>query len=945
MPLAWNEIRQRAIAFSREWAHASKENAEAHTFWDDFFQVFGKSRRAVASFEESVKSLSGSTHRIDVFWPGRLIGEHKSRGQGGQDLAKAHTQAVGYITDLINNGREDEAPRYIITTDFATLAVHDLDPENPTSLYDFSADATVRFPLADLHRHIQRFAFIAGYETRALDPEDPANIEAAELLANLHDRLEDVGYTGEGGHDLQRFMVRVLFCLFADDTGIFEPEQFTRFIRDRTAPDGSDTGSRLAHLFEVLNTPHDGRLANLDEDLAAFPYVNGDLFAERLRTAGFNAPMRTALLECCRFRWETISPAIFGSLFQSIMEDKARRQIGAHYTSERDILKLIRSLFLDALEARLNRCHSPRDYDAFLAHLGSLNILDPACGCGNFLVIAYRELRRLEMDAIEKRFGGEPAEGDIRGSARLNVTQFYGIEIEEWPALIAEVGLWLMDHQMNNELFARFGTATPTIPLTRSPTIAHANALATDWNTILPADNCSYILGNPPFIGSKYQSAQQRAEVRDAWGDIRGVGTLDYVSAWYAKAADYIPADNTTTRAAFVSTNSITQGEQVGVIFPELFRRGIKLDGGHRTFPWTSEARGKAHVHVTIVGFGYGESNDPKLIHDYGPKGQPLGTATVANVSPYLTDGPDKAVTSRSKPLCNVPEASSGNKPIDDGNYLFTPEEKHNFLAVEPGAERYFKRWLGGQEFLQGIERWCLDLSHANPADLRNMPHVLERIENVRRFRLASKSIPTRKLAATPRSFHTSFIPTANYLALPQVSSERRDYIPLAFLSDDVLCGDKLRIIPEATLYHFGVLHSAMHMAWVRQVCGRLESRYQYSVNIVYNNFPWPPDVSESQRAAVEAAAQAVLDARAPAPAPTGREHAGRPLRPPHHAPRPGQSPRHPRPHRRPPLQTPTLPRRTPPLRTPLHPLRIPHRPPHRPHQQEEPPPPPNLIE
>ncbi|MEL7088368.1 MAG: type IIL restriction-modification enzyme MmeI, partial [Planctomycetota bacterium] len=377
MPLSWNEIRQRAVTFSREWADATKENAEAQTFWNEFFAVFGKSRRAVASFEASVKSLEGTSHRIDLFWPGRVIGESKSRGR---DLDDAQSQAVGYITDLINNGREAETPRYILTTDFARLTVRDLEPEKAQDLFDFSADATVEFPLSDLHLHIRRFAFIAGYDTQQLDPEDPANIEAAELLANVHDRLEDAGYTG---HDLQRFMVRVLFCLFAEDTGIFEPDAFKYFLQNHTKDDGSDLGPQLARLFQVLNTPRDQRQAHLPDDLAELPYVNGKLFEEQLAFADFSGPMRESLLVAAGFRWETISPAVFGSLFQSIMEPKARRQIGAHYTSERDIRKLCNSLFLDRLNDQLNRCAAPRDYEAFLDHLRGLKFLDPACGCGN----------------------------------------------------------------------------------------------------------------------------------------------------------------------------------------------------------------------------------------------------------------------------------------------------------------------------------------------------------------------------------------------------------------------------------------------------------------------------------------------------------------------------------------------------------------------------------
>ncbi len=855
MPLSWNEIRARAITFSRDWADASRERSEAQTFWNEFFAVFGKSRRAVASFEQPVKNLKGASDFIDLIWPGHVIAEHKSRGK---DLDKAQTQALGYVHNLIADGREDEAPRYILVSDFARLAMHDLEADDP-------AKASVQFPLSALHEHIRRFAFLAGYETRELDPEDPANLKAATLLANLHDRLEDGGYAG---HDLQRFMVRILFCLFADDTAIFEPDAFKRFIENRTHEDGSDLGPQLARLFDVLNTPEDHRQKNLDEDLAELPYVNGLLFAEHLRFADFNAPMRRALLACCGFKWQTISPAVFGSLFQSIMQPRERRQIGAHYTSERDILKLIRSLFLDALRDRLDKIRNNKaELRKFLPQLGTLKFLDPACGCGNFLVLGYRELRRLEMDALAALYGEHPTEGELRSSAQLSVDQFYGIEIEEWPALIAEVAMWLMDHQMNNELFARFGTATATVPLKKSPHIVCENALRTDWNTVLPAKECSYIMGNPPFVGSRFLDNAQREEMAVVWRGLKGGGILDYVTAWYGKASDYLRAND--GRAAFVSTNSITQGEQAGVLWPEMFRRGFKIDFGHRTFPWESEARGKAHVHVVIVGFGHGEPNGPKLIHDYGPKGEPLGTAIVPNVSPYLTEGSDTAISNRNRPLCDVVTIGIGNQPIDGGHFLFKPEEKAAFIQKEPSSMTYFRRWYGAREFLNGEQRWCLWLGDCEPEILRQMPHALDIVEKVRKFRLASKRKSTLSLASTPTRFEVENMPKSEFLVIPSVSSERRPYIPIGYINPEIIASNLVLIIADASFYHFGILHSSMHMAWVRQVCGRLKSDYRYSAKLVYNNYPWPESVTDAQRSSVESAAQGVLDARAAHPGST----------------------------------------------------------------------------
>lgn len=852
MPLSWNEIRQRAIMFAREWAEAKRERAEAQTFWNEFFNVFGIRRRTVASFEEPVRNLGGAYDFIDLFWKGRLIAEHKSRGG---NLDKAHTQAIGYIQNLHNDGRGNEAPRYILVSDFARFALHDLEHEE-------GQPGTIEFPMQSLPDHIRHFAFIAGYETRRIDAEDPANFDATELLANLHDRLEDGGYTG---HHLQRFMVRILFCLFAEDTGIFEPAAFTSFVTDHTREDGSDTGAQLGHLFEVLNTPGERRQRDLNEDLAVLPYVNGELFAERLNFAAFNRAMRVALLQCCNFRWEKISSAVFGSLFQNIMDDRERRQIGAHYTSERDIMKLIRSLFLDELREEFERIKRDRNaLGRFHRRLGEMRFLDPACGCGNFLVIAYRELRRLELDIIQARFGNNPTEADIRASAQLNVGQFYGIEIEEWPVRIAEVAMWLMDHQMNAELFHRFGQVKATTPLTRSPHIVQSNALRIDWNDVLPAEECTYILGNPPFVGSRFQAADQRADMDFVADGLHNSGLLDYVTAWYFKAVDYSRA-NTAVRIAFVSTNSITQGEQVGVLWPELFRRGVVIHFAHRTFTWASEARGSAHVHVVIIGWGL-VGRDDKRILDYDPDPEHPTIVQVRNISPYLVDGPSTAILNRTRPLCNVPQMRFGNQPIDGGHLILDENSRAEILEAHPNLQKHVRLYLGSHEFINGERRWCLWLMGAEPRLARSMRRVMERVEAVRRFRLESKRGATRELAATPTQFAFVSHPDTPYLLVPSVSSERRPYIPMGFMEADIIASNLCLIVPGATRFHFGVMSSAMHMAWVRQVCGRLKSDYRYSAKLVYNNYPWPQNPTEAQHQSVEEAAQAVLDARAQFP-------------------------------------------------------------------------------
>jgi hypothetical protein len=867
MPISWNEIRHNAIKFSRDWTGAKSESAEKQTFWNEFFQVFGVSRRAVASFEEPVKKISGDYGYIDLFWPGIVLVEHKS---AGKDLGKAESQAFRYIQDLARERRQKEIPRYVIVSDFNRVALHDLEPEDQKGLplFDNRRVATIQFPLAEFHKYVHAFAFIPGYKQHKFEEQDPINIEAAEILGTLHDALEAGGYQG---HNLERFLVRVLFCLFAEDTGIFERESFRLYLENRTAADGSDLGLHLAQLFEVLNTAPDKRQKNLDETLTVFPYVNGDLFGEQLGFADFNRDMRNALLACCAKDWSRISPAIFGSLFQSIMQPKARRQIGAHYTSERDILKVVRSLFLDDLRAEFDARKNDRStgrakrLEEFHEKICRLKFFDPACGCGNFLVITYRELRQLETELLLLLYKKEEQELDVRNLAKVDVDMFYGIEIAEWPARIAEVAMWLMDHQMNMRLSEAFGGWYPRLPLKKSPHIQCANALRVDWKQILPPAQCSYVLGNPPFVGQSYQTAEQKADQHFVLSNIQARGVLDYVCNWYVKAAEYI--ESSQIAVGLVSTNSITQGEQVGILWNELFGRyRVKIHFAHRTFPWVSEARGKAHVHVVIIGFAAFDAT-AKRIYDYESENATVTPAK--NISPYLVEGSDLAISNRSKPLCDVPKMSWGNKPTDGGHFLMSAEEKKSLLAKEPQAKKWIRRFIGADEFLYNTERWCLWLQDISPNELNALPEVKKRVEAVRDFRAASKAASTRAYAKFSTLFRQIAQPDSNYLAVPEVSSEKRNYIPIGFVSKEVICSNRLQFVPDAELFHFGVLTSAMHMAWMRQVCGRLESRYLYSNTIVYNNFPWPQSATAKQRAVVEAKAQAVLDARQQFPAAT----------------------------------------------------------------------------
>ena len=862
--LSWPEIRQRAIVFSHSFADAKKERAEAQTFWNEFFKVFGLERKLVATFEEPVKSLKNTLHSIDLFWKGKMLAEHKSRGES---LEKAQSQAFDYLQDLVNEGRQHELPRYILLSDFARMVLYDLEPDCDPGDLHASAMERHEFLLQDLHRHVKEFAFLIGQQTVRFRAEDAANLQAAQLMADLHDTVEASGYTG---HDLERLLVRLLFCLFADDTGIFEPGQFELFVRNRTH--SADLGNQLFALFHILNTDSVRRQSGLDEDLAGFPYINGDLFAEIIQPPAFTSDMRNSLLAAASFNWGRISPAVFGSLFQGIMDDKERRQIGAHYTSERDILKLIRPLFLDALHGEFEQLKAlkqknrrEKELVEFQNKLAGLKFLDPACGCGNFLVVAYRELRRLETDILLFRHKTavhqeELPAGEMLKLSKVDVHQFYGIEIEEWPARIAETALWLTDHQMNIELSLAFGNQFQRIPLKSTPHIRHGNALRFDWNELLPAAECSYVMGNPPFVGHHNQTAEQKLDQHLVLRNLPARGVLDYVSNWYVKACEYMA--DTPLSLAFVSTNSITQGEQAGILWSELYGRyNVHIIFAYRTFPWTSEAKGMAHVHVVIIGLTK-QSRDTNFLFQYDEVRNLLERTLVRSINPYLVEGPEVVLNNRQSPLCNVPSLIWGSKPTDGGNLILEDEEYRVFMRENPAASVFIKPLICAHQFLHGQKRWCLWLVDAKPQDIKSIPSIVSRVAMVRRFRLASKASSTRAYADRPTLFRQIAVSASTFIVIPLHSSEHRTYIPLGFFGPENIVHNSCSFLPNATPYHFGILTSTMHMSWVRQVCGRLESRYRYSSTLVYNNYPWPTDPTPAQRTKVGACVQAVLDTR-----------------------------------------------------------------------------------
>ncbi|MEB4859750.1 class I SAM-dependent DNA methyltransferase [Priestia megaterium] len=842
MSISMNEARQRSLEFSKKWESEEREHAEAKSFWDDFFNIFGITRKRVASFEEPVKKLGNKQGFIDLFWKGVMVVEHKSRGE---NLDKAYSQALDYFSGLT----EEELPRYVVVSDFHNFRFYDL--VNSTS---------TEFKLTQLYNKLHLFGFMLGFTETVIQEENPADIKAAILMGKLHDMMIENGYSG---HKLEVLLVRLLFCFFADDTAIWNKGHFTYYLENKTRQDGSDLGLHLSAVFEVLNTPEDKRLKNLDEDLQMFRYVNGGLFSESLPFPSFNAEMRELLLRCSYFNWSNISPAVFGSLFQSVMNKDVRQNLGAHYTSEKNILKSIKPLFLDDLYEEFEKVRgNTQQLELLLQKINNIKILDPACGCGNFLIVAYRELRLLEIKIHKQIFNLQRRiqlySIDMGG---IDVDSMYGIEVEEWPARIAEVALWLVDHQMNMKLSEEFGEYYVRLPLKKSPNIIFGNALELAWEEIIDPEKLTYIVGNPPFISKQNRTAQQNHDMSLVAGTIRGYGKLDYVTAWYLKAANYI--QDTNIKVAFVSTNSITQGEQVEPLWGYMLSKGIKIHFAHRTFKWNNDAKGNASVYCVIIGFSLIK---PKkcILYDYEtPKSEPV-EQIASNINPYLIEFKDLLIKSSRKHIqgSKIPAIAFGNMPNDDSNFLFTNDEKNHFVKIEPSAEKFMKPIYSALQFIQGEKRWCLWLTDITPRELNSMSKVKERVENVRKKREQSTRAATRELAEKPYLFGEIRQPATDYILIPRHSSENRKYIPMGVISKEHIVSDSCLAVHSEDLFYFGVLTSEMNMAWIRQICGRIKSDYRYSNTIGYNTFPFPIDADEKLKNQVRFAAQEVLDIR-----------------------------------------------------------------------------------
>lgn len=853
--LSLNEIRTRAAQFVIDWRDAKgDEKQEDQTFIRELLQVFGVSATRAAFYQKRVqRSSTGNQGYIDALIPGLVLIEMKSTGK---NLGLAEIQALDYIQHL----EEAEVPRYVLTSDFKRFRLLDLHGQKGKD--------TAEFPLEILPKNIETLGFLAGYETRAFGnrAQEEASIKAAKIMGGLYEALEGSGY---GDHEASIFLVRTLFALYADDAGVWQKDLFTEFLRTRTSDDGTDLGPQLTMLFQTMNHPLDRRLKNLDELLARFPYVNGGIFAEALPIPAFDYRMRKELLKACEFNWSAISPAVFGSLFQAVKSAEARRELGEHYTTEKNILKTIEPLFLDELKAKfalaVNEVTKLRDLRQGLA---SIRVMDPACGCGNFLVVAYRELRRLELDILVRlqELGDKSALPSLffqESDLAVQLDHMVGIEIEEWPARIAQTAMVLAQHQANMELQSALGKAPSILPLQSNVLVHLGNSLRMDWQEILTPSSDVLIIGNPPFAGQKEKTASQREDLKNAWGELYD-GYLDFVTGWYKKASDYF-SNVQRARFAFVSTNSITQGQPVASLFGPLFKAGWEISFAHKTFSWSSEAPGVAHVHCVIIGLEKAEKVGPKRLFSYAsPSSDPVENV-VSFINAYLVEGPNVLVTKRMKPLNpQLGAVDSGSKAVDWGYLSLENGPSDNMLQEarqDQIASKYLRPFLGGEELINRIDRWCLWLEDANPRDISESKVLRSQVAAVRALRTDSERVATRKAANTPHLFGEIRQPKVDYLAIPQTFSESRAFVTADRLSKDVIANMKLFTVADPDGFAFAVISSSMFITWQKAIGGRLKSDPSFSNTLVWNNFPLP-EVQRDLYDAVVSAGKKIVEAR-----------------------------------------------------------------------------------
>jgi len=858
------DVQQKAAAkqFVKTWTGRGDEKQETQLFWISLLQnIFGVEQPTEA-IEFEVRVKLDHTSFID----GYIKDTHVLIEQKGIDidLRKGYKQSDGSLLTPFQQARRyagylphNMNPRWIVVCNFKEFHIHDMNRPN---------DTPEIIKLEDLEMEYHRLQFLVDSGNERIQTEMEISLQAGDLVGKLYDALlkqYNSPASEEELKSLNMLCVRLVFCLYAEDAGIFGSHTMFHDYLKGFQP--KNIRKALIDLFKVLDTKVADRDPYMDEDLAAFPYVNGGLFAdENIIIPRFTEEIIELLLHKASedFNWSSISPTIFGAVFESTLNPETRRSGGMHYTSIENIHKVIDPLFYDALSAELDEIAAisvkkTRDNKLadFQKKLAGLTFLDPACGSGNFLTETYLSLRRLENKAVMLRLGEQIVLGDAAefNPIQVSIGQFYGIEINDFAVTVAKTALWIAESQMMKETEEIVHMHLDFLPLTSYANIVEGNALRVDWETVVPREKLDYIMGNPPFIGARNMDKSQKDDIGIVFPGWKNAGNLDYVSCWYKKAADLM--QGTGIRSALVSTNSITQGESVANLWKPLFDTGVHIDFAHRTFVWDSEAKIKAHVHCVIVGFSIAINNKPKLLFTNGR------SIVANNINGYLVDADNVFVESRNHPLCDVPEIGIGNKPIDGGYYLFTKEEMDAFIASEPKSAKYFHPWYGAREFINQDPRYCLYLANCPPSELRSMPECLARVEAVRNYRLSSPSAGTRKIAETPTRFHVTNIPTGSYLVIPQVSSERRRYIPIGYMDNTVLCSDKVRIMQGGTLYHLGILTSNVHMAWMRTICCRLKSDYSYTVNDVYNNFPWPtPTAAQIER--IEQTAKAILDAR-----------------------------------------------------------------------------------
>ncbi len=845
------EMKEKAEAFIINWKGTTAERAEAQTFNNEFFEIFGLYRKDYAQFEKPIqKKDETGTGFADLFWTGKLIIESKSAHlDSDKHWEKTLQQAEEYIENLFPHQR----PQYIMLMNFKRIQKYSVEISKTNKI---KINFIIEVPLEKLSIKLDEFAFFLEFANRLEEDEKIVNQEAAKRIANVYDAIDRKGYNS---NDIAILLARILFCMFAEDTGIFDKKQFENYIKDHTT--GKTLGDHLLAIFKTLDTAVEHR-KGLNKELSNFPYVNGDLFDAKLYKMPLTSDaMRKALLDCCAYDWSDISPVIFGSLFQAVMEEPERRTLGAHYTSEKNIKRVLDPLFLDKLHEEFVAIkNSKTALENFRTKLNRLTFLDPACGCGNFLVVTYRELRLIDIEIVSKMYKGKPII-HLNWLNNVPLENFYGYEIDTTSAMIAKVALWLTEHQMNMRLEYKFGKTVPTIPLDESAIILNNNSLHTEWKHNKKDKAFDYILGNPPFVGKQYQTTEQKKDIEKIFNGINGTGVLDYVACWYIKAAEYMKA-NSETRTALVSTNSIAQGEQTGILWNYLFRiYKLKIQFAHQTFKWHNEADGVAAVHCVVIGFGKENSKEKYLFEYSNIKGEPK-KIKVRNINPYLVQGNDTTILKRRTPICTIPEISFGSMPNDGGHLLLTDEEKEELIANQPDAKKWIRPLISAHEYLNGKTRWCLWLVGITPKELKNLPAINKRVRAVKRHREESEREATNKLADTPHLFGEIRQPITDYIFVPLTSSENRDYIPFDFINKKSIANNSCSLIPKASIFHFGILTSKMHMTWVRYTCGRLKSDYRYSNEIVYNNYPWTNGISKKKKEAVEKIAQSILDIR-----------------------------------------------------------------------------------